>query len=117
PRAVMVSVSPLHSAEGAIQGVLGIARDMTETKKLEQQIRNSEKLASVGQLAAGVAHEINNPLGGILNCLYNLRKGTVPPSREEEYLASMEDGLRRVQKIVRQLLDFSQQHDPELSRT
>ena len=117
PRAVMVSVSPLHGAEGAILGVLGIARDMTETKKLEQQIRNSEKLASVGRLAAGVAHEINNPLGGILNCLYNLRKGTLSPSRQEEYRVSMEDGVRRVQKIVRQLLDFSQQHDPEFALT
>ena len=116
-RLVMVSVSPLHGVEGEILGVLGIARDMTDTKKLEQQIRNSEKLASVGKLAAGVAHEINNPLGGILNCLYNLGKGTVSPARREEYLASMEDGLRRVQRIVRQLLDFSQQHQPEYSLT
>lgn len=115
PRSVMVSVSPLHGVDGEILGVLGIARDMTETKKLEQQIRNSEKLASVGKLAAGVAHEINNPLGGILNCLYNMRKGTLSPARHEEYLASMEDGLRRVQRIVRQLLDFSQQHNPELA--
>ena len=115
PRSVMVSVSPLHGVEGEILGVLGIARDMTDTKKLEQQIRNAEKLASVGKLAAGVAHEINNPLGGILNCLYNMRKGTLSASRQEEYLASMEDGLRRVQRIVRQLLDFSQQHNPELS--
>jgi PAS domain S-box-containing protein len=116
-RLAMVSVSPLHGADGEILGVLGIARDMTETKKLEEQIRNSEKLASVGKLAAGVAHEINNPLGGILNCLYNLAKGTISPARREEYLASMEDGLRRVQKIVRQLLDFSQQHQPEFSLT
>jgi PAS domain S-box-containing protein len=115
PRAAMISVSPLHGAEGEILGVLGIARDMTETKKLEQQIRNSEKLASVGKLAAGVAHEINNPLGGILNCLYNLRKGSLSPVRQEEYWASMEHGVRRVQKIVRQLLDFSQQHEPEFS--
>ncbi len=115
PRSVMVSVSPLQAVDGEILGVLGIARDMTETKKLEQQIRNSEKLASVGKLAAGVAHEINNPLGGILNCLYNMRKGTLSPTRQEEYLASMEDGLRRVQRIVRQLLDFSQQHNPELA--
>ena len=117
PRAVMVSVSPLHGVEGAILGVLGIARDMTETKKLEHRIRNSEKLASVGRLAAGVAHEINNPLGGILNCLYNLRKGTLSPSRLEEYRVSMEDGVRRVQKIVRQLLDFSQQDEPEFAPT
>jgi PAS domain S-box-containing protein len=114
-RSVMVSVSPLHGVDGEILGVLGIARDMTDTKKLEQQIRNSEKLASVGKLAAGVAHEINNPLGGILNCLYNLGKGTIAPARREEYLASMEDGLHRVQKIVRQLLDFSQQHQPEFA--
>jgi PAS domain S-box-containing protein len=117
PRTVMVSVSPLHGVEGEILGVLGIARDMTDTKKLEQQIRNSEKLASVGKLAAGVAHEINNPLAGILNCLYNLRKGTLSPARQEEYWVSMEDGVRRVQKIVRQLLDFSQQHEPEFSST
>lgn len=115
PRAVMVSVSPLHGVNGEVLGVLGIARDMTETKKLERQIRNAEKLASVGKLAAGVAHEINNPLGGILNCLYNLRKGTPSPARQEEYWASMEHGVRRVQKIVRQLLDFSQQHEPAFS--
>jgi signal transduction histidine kinase len=90
---------------------------VTETKKLEQQIRNSEKLASVGKLAAGVAHEVNNPLGGILNCLYNLRKGGLSPMRQEEYWASMEHGVRRVQKIVRQLLDFSQQHEPDFSQT
>jgi PAS domain S-box-containing protein len=114
-RAVMVSVSPLQGADGEILGVLGIARDMTETKKLERQIRNAEKLASIGKLAAGVAHEINNPLGGILNCLYNLRKGTLSPARQEEYWASMEHGVRRVQKIVRQLLDFSQQQEPAFS--
>ncbi len=114
-RTVMVSVSPLQGVNGEILGVLGIARDMTETKKLERQIRNAEKLASIGKLAAGVAHEINNPLGGILNCLYNLRKGPLSPARQEEYWASMEHGVRRVQKIVRQLLDFSQQHEPEFT--
>lgn len=116
-RMATVSVSPLTDADGHILGVLGIARDITTTKKLEQQILNSEKLASIGKLAAGVAHEVNNPLAGILNCLYNLRKGTLSPERQEEYLFSMEDGLRRVQKIVRQLLEFSQQHEPELSST
>ncbi len=114
-RTVTVSVSPLCDPQGRIHGVLGIARDITDTKKLEQRIRNSEKLASVGKLAAGVAHEINNPLGGILNCLYNLRKGVLSAARQGEYLTSIEDGLRRVQKIVRQLLDFSQQHEPEFT--
>ena len=74
-------------------------------------------MASIGKLAAGVAHEINNPLGGILNCLYNIRKGTLTAVRTHEYIHFMEDGLQRVQKIVRQLLDFSQQHEPELVPT
>jgi PAS domain S-box-containing protein len=117
PRDALVSVSPLRDNEGRIVGVLGIARDITDKKRLEQQVLNAEKLASVGKLAAGVAHEINNPLGGILNCLYNLRKGTISPDRQLEYLVSMEDGLRRVQKIVRQLLDFSQRTEPELAPT
>jgi len=116
-RTALVSVSPLRDNNGVIMGVLGIARDITEKKQLEQQVLNAEKLASIGKLSAGVAHEINNPLGGILNCLYNLRKGTISAGRQSEYLVSMEDGLRRVQKIVRQLLDFSQQHDPSLAPT
>ena len=114
-RSVMVSVSPLHNDQEEVVGVLGIARDITDRKSMEQHIRNTERLASVGKLAAGVAHEINNPLGGILNCLYNIRKGTLAPERQEEYLMSMEDGLRRAQKIVRQLLDFSQQREPEFT--
>ena len=112
-RSVLVSVSPLRNDKDAVVGALGIARDITDRKSMEQHIRNTERLASVGKLAAGVAHEINNPLGGILNCLYNIRKGTLALGRQEEYLMYMEDGLRRAQKIVRQLLDFSQQREPE----
>ena len=114
-RSVLVSVSPLENERHNVIGVLGIARDITDRKLMEEQFRNAERLASVGKLAAGVAHEINNPLGGILNCLYNIRKGTLPSERQEEYFTYMEDGLRRAQKIVRQLLDFSQQHEPEFS--
>ena len=114
-RSVLVSVAPLLNDAGGQQGVLGIARDITERKQLEQQVQHSERLASIGQLAAGVAHEINNPLGGILNCLYNIRKGTLTPERSQEYLHFMEDGLQRVQRIVRQLLDFSQQRELELA--
>lgn len=116
-RSVLISVAPLLNDEGRQHGVLGIARDITERKQLEQQVQDSERLASIGKLAAGVAHEINNPLGGILNCLYNIRKGTLTPERAQEYMHFMEDGLRRVQRIVRQLLDFSQQREPDLTST
>ncbi len=111
----VLSVSPLKDNNGRITGVLGIAKDITDQKMLEQQVAQAEKMSAIGQLAAGIAHEINNPLGGILNCVYNLRKKRLSAEREEEYLKSMEDGIRRVHKIVDQLLDFSQQHEPELT--
>ncbi|MBI5327712.1 MAG: PAS domain S-box protein [Deltaproteobacteria bacterium] len=114
-RYAILSISPIRGNEGKIVEVLGIAKDITEQKMLEQQVAHTEKMSAIGQLAAGIAHEINNPLGGILNCLYNLRKNKFSPQREEEYYRSMEDGIHRVKKIVSQLLDFSQQHEPEFT--
>ena len=114
-RYAILSISPIRGSEGKIVEVLGIAKDITEQKRFEQQITHTEKMSAIGQLAAGIAHEINNPLGGILNCLYNLRKNKFSPERKEEYYKSMEDGIHRVKKIVSQLLDFSQQHEPEFT--
>ncbi len=90
-------------------------RDITKRKELEQQVIQAEKLAATGQLIGGIAHELNNPLGGILNCISNMKKKSLPQTRQEEYLNLIEDGVNRVQKIVTQLLDFSQQHEPELT--
>ncbi|HBR18124.1 MAG: hypothetical protein A3G39_03600 [Deltaproteobacteria bacterium RIFCSPLOWO2_12_FULL_43_16] len=114
-RYAILSISPIKSNEGRIVEVLGIAKDITEQKMFEQQIAHTEKMSAIGQLAAGIAHEINNPLGGILNCLYNLRKNRFTAERKEEYYKSMEDGIHRVKKIVSQLLEFSQQHEPEFT--
>ncbi len=112
------SIFPILSGKGReADYVVWMAEDITKKKELEASILSSEKLAAVGQLAAGLAHEINNPLGGILNCFYNFKKMRLTDERKEEYLDFMEDGIKRVQNIVRQLLDFSQQHAPELSLT
>jgi signal transduction histidine kinase/HAMP domain-containing protein len=115
---VRTSIFPILSeGGGSADYVVWMAEDITETKEMEATVISSEKLAAVGQLAAGVAHEVNNPLGGILNCLYNFKNKKLTDERKTEYLGFMEDGITRVQNIVRQLLDFSQQHAPELVLT
>ncbi len=115
---VRVSIFPILADKGRTADyVVWMAEDVTKNKEIEASILSSEKLAAVGQLAAGIAHEVNNPIGGILNCFYNFRNRNLTEQRKAEYLDFMEDGIKRVQNIVRQLLDFSQQHTPELRLT
>ncbi len=118
---VRTSIFPILSQDGDTDGervdyVVWMAEDITEKKDMEANIITSEKLSAVGELAAGVAHEVNNPLSGILNCLDNFKNRPLSEERKAEYLEFMKDGIVRVQNIVRQLMDFSQQHLPELRR-
>ncbi|MFH1176087.1 MAG: ATP-binding protein [Acidobacteriota bacterium] len=79
-----------------------------EFEKVRQaQLAQTEKMAAIGTLAAGVAHEVNNPLAGILTCLETLRAN--PDDREllTRYLALIHDGIKRIEHIVLNLLDFS----------
>ena len=79
----------------------------------QAKLRQSEKLASLGQIAAGIAHEVNNPLHGVMGCVKALSLGTVPGEREEEYFATCRDGLSRIQRSIRNLLDFARRDTQE----
>lgn len=85
-----------------------------ELKKTHEKLVQSEKLASVGILAAGVAHEINNPLGGIFNCLQMLRQGGDKPAVREKYLDLVSEGLDKIENTVSKLLWMSKkaEHAP-----
>ncbi len=102
---VSLTVSPVRDQGGNIIGAAKIARDITEAKKAEQSLRTAERLASVGRLAATVAHEINNPLEAITNLIY-LAKGAESLSSAHKYLAAAEEELDRVFHITRQTLGF-----------
>ncbi len=73
----------------------------------QAKIVHAEKLSSIGQLASGVAHEVNNPLAGIMSCVDALRSGAMSGDRRNAYFEAIEDGLGRIERIVRALLDYA----------
>ncbi len=81
-----------------------MAAELAEKKRLEEKLATSEKLASLGQVAAGVAHEVNNPLGGMLNCIDTLKKHPDDPALVQRYLPLLEKGLNRIGATVQGLL-------------
>ena len=74
-RRIRFNFSPLADETGKIEGVVLSGRDVTELKRLEEQLIQAEKLAAMGQMLAGVAHELNNPLTAILGVTELLREG------------------------------------------
>ena len=86
--------------------VLAVAHDTTERRHLEEQLLRSEKMAAMGTLAASVAHEINNPLEGIKNCINILRNRLPDQGAERQILDQVSRGFVRIRDIVRQILDF-----------
>lgn len=114
-RNVFISSSPLRDETGNITGLLGIARDITEQKKIQHQMNRTEKLAAIGQLATGIAHEINNPLGGIQNCVRTLHIEGDNDTLRKRYLPLLEKGVNRIESVIRNLLDFAKEHQFEFS--
>lgn len=102
-----INYSGLLDESEAVYAVLGIGRDITERKKLEQRMSHTEKLASVGTLAAGVAHEINNPLAVILGFTEMLLDQTPQDSENHELLKTIERQGLNAKRIVENLLGFA----------
>ncbi|MBL8858516.1 MAG: HAMP domain-containing histidine kinase [Planctomycetes bacterium] len=88
-----------------------LARDVrVATEKFRQAeaaAMTQRRLAATGELAAGIAHEINNPLGGLLNAVEALEKGTMAPEKRNQYHALLKHGLERIQNTVGKLLRFT----------
>jgi PAS domain S-box-containing protein len=100
---VLLSVSPLRDARGAVIGASVIARDISAEKQSEEAVRRSEKLATAGRLAASIAHEINNPLEAVVNLLYLAREDS---ANAAQYLSMAEQEVGRVARLAQQTLGF-----------
>jgi len=105
--------SPLFNETGKIDGVVVSARDVTELKRLEEQLIQSEKLAAMGQMLAGVAHELNNPLTAILGVTELLRDSEGLQENTKRQLELTHRQARRAARIVQNLLEFSRPAAPQ----
>ena len=107
---------PYRDEQGQVTGVLGIFEDITERREAEQQkrsleaqLRQNQKLESIGTLAGGVAHEINNPINGIMNYAQLVLDKLGKDSPVAEYAGEIIHETERVAGIVRNLLSFARQ--------
>lgn len=104
---VSATVSPLFTPEGEQQGAVLIMRDLTQIRTLEDAVRRADRLSMVGTMAAGLAHEIKNPLGGIKGAAQLLQMELEVQSPLLEYPEVMIRETDRVNKIIEELLDLS----------
>jgi two-component system NtrC family sensor kinase len=110
-RTMRANASPLFDAEGKASGVIMSVRDITVEKKLEQQIIQSERLAAMGQMIGGFAHELNNPLTSIMGVAELLQEGEQAENRRKQ-LVILQQQARRAADIVQNLMYFSRPPAP-----
>jgi PAS domain S-box-containing protein len=113
---VNVSVAPFQAGPGERHGTILILDDVTARMRLEEQLQHAEKMASVGLLAAGVAHEVNTPLAGISSYTQLLRGQLDPGDPRQQVLEKIERQSYRAAKIINGLLNFSRSSGTEFDR-
>jgi PAS domain S-box-containing protein len=103
---VAITVSPIRDESGVITGASKIARDISDRRRIERLLLQSEKLNATGRMAASIAHEINNPLESLINLIYLARLSTGSDSKTRGYLVTAEEELARVSHLARQTLGY-----------
>jgi PAS domain S-box-containing protein len=102
-----MTISPVQNAHGKITNFIAIKRDISETKNLQQQLIQAEKLSSMGTFVSGVAHELNNPLSSILGFAQSLATKNNLPTEMMNMIKIIEQESKRAAVIVHDLLRFS----------
>lgn len=108
---VSLTISPVRELHGRVVAASTIARDITQTKMAEEALRNSERLAVAGRMAATIAHEINNPLETVTNVLYLLSRNSQLDDGARLHLKIADDELRRIAQITRSTLGLYRERD------
>ncbi len=106
-RTYRLSKIPIRDEAGAVTHIITIGEDITDWVEAREAVAQSEKLAAIGRLAAGIMHEINNPLATIAACAETMALDARTPEGEPEYLKIIESEVQRCKRIIDGLLDFS----------
>ncbi len=112
-----LSATPIKDEKDGCDGAVIVLRDLREIKLLQEKVKRSEKLAAVGELAAGVAHEIRNPLSSIRGFAQFLRHSLKDKPQEREYAETMITEVDRINRVVTDLLTFARPTTVEPSPT
>lgn len=114
---IYVTTSPVHDEDGQTVAIVGVHRDITETKAMRDKLIRSERLAAVGELASGVSHELRNPLSVIRNSAYLLRTIMADTADAEilKVLKILDQQVDISNKIITDLLDFTRVRLPALA--
>lgn len=115
-RVAMVFANPLVE-DGQVTGVLAVARDVTDERRLQEQVARREKLAALGELVSGVAHEIRSPLLAILAQAQRIEQRKEESAESVEAARGVADEARRASRIVDKLLTFARQNPAERMAT
>jgi len=107
-----LSTSPIFDEKGEVVASVHVARDITERKKMEEQLIVTDRLASIGELSSGIAHELNNPLTGVIGFSDLLLDRDLPDDIKED-LEIINREAKRTAGVVRNLLTFARKHETE----
>ncbi len=109
----LLNATLIRDDDGAIKGAVAILRDMSEEKRFQEQMHRVDRLAAVGEMGAGIAHEVNNALAVIF--AHTARASTADVDELKDALSHVDDQARRIAGIVRGVLGFARPHTPQRS--
>src|ERR1700678_1966136 len=113
PGQFSISLSPMRDEQGEINSVVVVMTDTTDTASLQAKLMHTEKMAALGQLVSGVAHEVNNPLAAIVGFTDLLLENPAVPDDAKEELQVILQEAQRTRVIVQNLLSFARQMPPQ----